>query len=74
MANTFYAGRKDLLLLVIDPAKVASEIREEAVDGPERFPHIYGPLNLDAVTEVRSFLPGEDGLFLAPDWRQGPAR
>jgi 2-iminobutanoate/2-iminopropanoate deaminase len=37
VANTFYAGRKDLLLLVIDPAKVASEIREEAVDGRERF-------------------------------------
>jgi uncharacterized protein (DUF952 family) len=74
VANTFYAGRKDLLLLVIDPAKVASEIREEAVDGPERFPHIYGPLNLDAVTEVRSFLPREDGRFLAPDWPREPAR
>jgi uncharacterized protein (DUF952 family) len=74
VANTFYAGRKDLLLLVIDPAKVASEIREEAVDGPERFPHVYGPLNLDAVTEVRSFLPREDGRFLAPDWPQEPAR
>ena len=66
VANTFYAGRKDLLLLVIDPARVASDIREEAVDGSERFPHIYGPLNLDAVTEVRSFLPREDGRFCLP--------
>src|SRR5579862_8585828 len=72
VANTFYAGRKDLLLLVIDPARVASDIREEAVDGSERFPHIYGPLNLDAVTEVRSFLPREDGRFLAPDWPREP--
>jgi hypothetical protein len=36
-----------------DPARVEPEIREEAVDGLEGFPHIYGPMNLDAVTEVR---------------------
>jgi uncharacterized protein (DUF952 family) len=67
VANAFYAGQEDLLLLVIDPARVAPEIREEAVDGHERFPHIYGPLNLDAVTEVRTFSPREDGRFAAPD-------
>jgi len=66
VANAFYAGQEDLLLLVIDPARVAPEIREEAVDGGERFPHIYGPLNLDAVTEVRPFSAGEDGVFATP--------
>ncbi len=57
VANAFYAEQKDLLLLVIDPARVAPEIREEAIEGLERFPHIYGPLNLDAVSEVRPFVP-----------------
>lgn len=67
VANAFCAGRGDLLLLVIDPAGVAAEIREEAVDGVELFPHIYGPLNLDAVTEVRPFGAGRDGRFVDPD-------
>ncbi len=38
----------DLLLLTIDPALVPAEIRLD--DG---FPHIYGPLPVTAVTEVR---------------------
>ena len=27
------------------------------------YPHIYGPLNLDAVVETRPFEPGPDGQF-----------
>jgi uncharacterized protein (DUF952 family) len=38
---------------VIDPQRVNAEIREESVGGDERFPHIYGPLNLSAVIETR---------------------
>lgn len=64
VANTFYRGRHGLLLLVIDPAKVTAEIREEpSADGAERFPHIYGPLNLGAVIGVRPFPADEDGRF-----------
>jgi len=73
VANAYYAGQRDLLLLVIDPARVAPEIREEAV-GLERFPHIYGPLNLDAVTEVRPFAIREDSRLVAPDAPQDPDR
>ncbi len=73
VANAYYAGQRDLLLLVIDPARVVPEIREEAV-GPERFPHIYGPLNLDAVTEVRRFVTREDGRLVAPDAPKEPNR
>lgn len=44
-----YAGvREPLVLLVIDPARVIAEIREEAV-GEETYPHVYGPLNASAV-------------------------
>jgi glutathione S-transferase len=65
VANAAYRGRRDLLLLVIDPTKVGAEIRDENLDGgSDLFPHIYGPLNLDAVVEVRQIPVGPDGRFV----------
>ena len=56
VADAFFAGRSDLVLLVIDPAKVASPLRRERPAGSDQaFPHLYGPLNIDAVIEVRPF-------------------
>lgn len=47
----FYAGvPEDLVLLEIDPARLTSPLVVEPVPGTDdEFPHIYGPLNLDAV-------------------------
>jgi uncharacterized protein (DUF952 family) len=46
---------------------VGPEIRYEAVPGQDRpYPHIYGPLNTDAVVEARPFRPGPDGEFSGP--------
>jgi len=56
VAEAFFAGRSDLVLLVIDPAKLSSPVRRERRDGSDQaFPHVYGPLNVDAVAEVRPF-------------------
>ena len=64
VANAIYQGVPDLLLLVIDAGLVRPEIRFELVPGSdEPFPHIYGPLNPDAVVETRPFEPGPDGRF-----------
>jgi len=64
VANAFYQGEPDLLLLVVDPGLVAPEIRYEHVPGQARpYPHIYGPLNVTAVVEARPFGPGPDGRF-----------
>lgn len=42
-----------LFLLVIDAERVGSEIRVENLQGGEmKFPHIYGPLPVEAVTSV----------------------
>lgn len=66
VANTFFANQKGLILLYIDSDKVQPEIRYEIVEGNEKFPHLYGALNLDAVFEVVEFEPGKDGLFELP--------
>lgn len=64
IANAFFAGDDDLVVLVIDEARVRAEVREEPVPGMEQtFPHIYGPLNLDAVVETVPLEAGPDGRF-----------
>ncbi len=55
--NSRFAAAQDWWVLTIDPLKVRAEIRyEEAADGSatpgELFPHIYGPLNREAVVEA----------------------
>jgi uncharacterized protein (DUF952 family) len=74
VANTFYRGQDGLVLLVIDPSKLAPALKWEPPAEPEPtharegelFPHIYGPLNLDAVGRVLPFEPNTDGTFSLP--------
>ena len=72
VANSYYAGQHGLVLLCIDESKLQVDLRYEAPAGPAEgsenlFPHIYGPLNLDAVTAVLDFEPGSDGSFMLPE-------
>ncbi|HTU75793.1 MAG TPA: DUF952 domain-containing protein [Trebonia sp.] len=65
VANNFYRDvGDDLLLLVIDTARLASPLRYEDVPGwDEPFPHIYGPLNPDAVLQAVPLRAGPDGRY-----------
>ena len=67
VANTVFRGNAGLVLLCIDRNQVAAPIRDENLEGGEdRFPHIYGSINLEAVRQVVNFPPGSDGLFELP--------
>lgn len=66
-ANLLFHGWSGLVLLVIDPDRLKSELRYElAPNTGQKFPHIYGPLNIDAVERVVAFPPGTQGAFSLP--------
>lgn len=49
----YYAGQTGLVKLVIDTDKLTSQLIYEWSPSTEAtFPHIYGPINTDAVIEV----------------------
>jgi uncharacterized protein (DUF952 family) len=65
VADTCYANQHGLMILKIEPSKLKPGLRwEPGTDkADELFPHIYGPLNLDAVVAVLPFEPDPDGSF-----------
>ena len=76
VANEFYAGANDLLLLCIDEKRLTAELRWEAPAHPKPtaageistgalFPHLYGPLNLDAVARTADLVRAS-GVFCLP--------
>ncbi len=74
VANAFYRGQSGLVLLVVDETLLKPEVRWEAPSGTsaegissaDLFPHIYGPLNVDAVVSVLDFPPDPAGNFNLP--------
>lgn len=76
VAETFYREQSGLLLLMIDPSLLSSEVRWEPPSGgapppgvPEGdlFPHVYGPINLDAVVTVYDLESNPDGKYVLPE-------
>jgi uncharacterized protein (DUF952 family) len=67
VANSVYRGHRGLVLLHIDPDRLDSRVVEEDGGGGEPYPHVYGPINLDAVVKVERLEPGDDGSFTLPD-------
>jgi uncharacterized protein (DUF952 family) len=68
-ANRLFAGRRDVVLLRLDPSLLGAPVRWEpgVPTDPESmtFPHLYGPLPITAVTSVTSYVPDADGSFAA---------
>ncbi len=64
VANQQFKGQNDLMLIVIDVASLESEVKLELVEeAEEKFPHIKGPLNIDAIIDKIKLAPEEDGSF-----------
>lgn len=74
VAQKYYKGQQDLYLLVIEPALLSSDLKWEPPSGGtppgvsegDLFPHIYGPINLDAVVQVFDLLSNADGKHSFP--------
>ena len=67
VANFLFRGQSDLVLLCIDSDEVRAEVRYENCEGGDKlFPHVYGPINLDSVTDVLPFNPDANGVFELP--------
>lgn len=68
IANRKYLDNSDLILLFIDLGKVKSQVKFEGARSGRAgiFPHIYGPLNVDAVYSTMPLVKNERGIF--PDF------
>ena len=65
VANRLFSGRTDLLVLDVDTALLHAAVKHEASRSGEIYPHIYGPLNTDAVVRVRLLTGNAQGNFYA---------
>ena len=72
VANRFYAGADDVVAVSLETDRLTSEVRWEAPAHPDgaragadepRFPHVYGPLDRDAVVGARRLVPDAGGRF-----------
>ncbi len=64
VANALYAGRDDLLLVTIDPdLSSAPVVFEDCYETGQRFPHVYGMIDEEAVVSVDGFRPDGAGRF-----------
>lgn len=70
IANGMFEGCKDILLLEIDPTKLSSKtVYENLFDGIELFPHVYGLINISAITRVIEPWQSKNSVFEFPkEW------
>lgn len=62
-----YTAQADLLLLTVDAKKLGSALKWERSRGGDLFPHLYGPLPLDAVLDVAPLPLDEDNRHILPE-------
>ena len=78
VADNFYKGQSGLLLLELDPALLSADLKWEPPSGGtpppgvpvgEMFPHVFGPINLNAVLQVIDLPLNADGTHTLPTFQ-----
>ena len=64
-AARHFAGRRDLVALEINAARLGTALRYERGRGGDLFPHLYGELDAAAVTAVRPLVVAEERFRFA---------
>lgn len=71
VANSFYKGKEQLYILKVDETALDAELKmEPPLEAPHSgilFPHLYGPLNWDAIVKKIDWAANDDGSFSLPD-------
>ncbi|MEA2902618.1 MAG: hypothetical protein QOI12_5 [Alphaproteobacteria bacterium] len=66
-AARHFAGAGDLVLIAVDAGTLGPALKWELARGGALFPHLYGPLSLDAVLWVKPLRLGADGRHVFPE-------
>ncbi len=65
-AAKHFAGQRDLLLIAVAAEQLGERLKWEPSRGGALFPHLYGPLELKAVTKADPLPIGPDGWHVFP--------
>lgn len=59
-------GQPGIVLLAVEAAKLGNALKWEPSRGGALFPHLYGPLPVEAVVETVPLPLGDDGVHIFP--------
>jgi uncharacterized protein (DUF952 family) len=66
-AAKHFRGQSDLVLVVVDAARLGSALRWEPARGGELFPHLYAALDVASARAIHPLLLGRDGVPQIPE-------
>ncbi len=66
-AAKHFAGQDDLMLVAVDAVRLGDALKWEPSRGGALFPHLYGPLPMEAVSLSEALPLGPDGVHVFPE-------
>lgn len=66
VANRYFASEPSILVLTIEVERLSAPVREESVAGHGVFPHIYGPIDREAIIDVQELRRSASGTWEWP--------